>query len=145
MTTIRETIIAAAVTAIETAVAPVTVYRSRSEALRPGQLPAVVVRPLSDTPSERDGSLCWLSWELILAVDVIVGQDPPDQIADPMVEDIHAAIMAGDQSLGISGVTDVTARPVEFAAENQGDVTGMTRLLYGIRYRTRYADLTVAP
>lgn len=141
---IRETIIAAAVTAIDAAVTP-AVYRSRTAALTAGQLPAVVVSPLRDTPSDTDSSLCWLNWEMEIAVDVVVAADPPDQAADALVQAAHGALMAGTRTLGINAVTDVGVGNVEFMAEAGGTISGITRCLFLIRYRTQHANLAVAP
>lgn len=141
MSTIREQIIAAAESAITAAVAPVTVYRSRSEAFRPGQLPAVVIRPESDTPSDRDSNLCRCTWTLALQVDVIVAAAPPCQVADPIVAQVHAALMA-DEAMGLSqyGV-DVAPAACEWSDEHQGELTGMTRCRFVVRYRTSWGDL----
>lgn len=141
---IREQIIAAAVTAIDTATST-PVYRTRTAALAADQLPAVVVSPLRDNPSDRDGSSCWTDWDLTLAVDVVVAGDPPDKEADALVQLAHAALMAEPRTLGISGVTDVAVVGVEFMADPSGAVTGVTRSTYSIRYRTAPADLAVAP
>lgn len=141
MTTIREQIIAAAVSAITTDVAPITVYRSRSEAFRPGQLPAVVVRPESDTPGERDGTLCWCPWRLSLIVDVIVGVAPPCQVADPIVDDVHRALMAAESGALAGLIEDLSPAPVEFSDEHQGELAGLTRMRFTVRYRTSWGDL----
>ena len=141
MTTIREQILAAAVTAIETAVAPVTVYRSRSEAFRPGQLPAVVLRPESDVPGDRDSTLCWCPWSLTMVVDVVVAAAPPCQVADPIVEDVHAALMAAeDLGLPQFGV-DISPGACEWSDEHQGELVGMTRCRWVVRYRTAWDSL----
>jgi hypothetical protein len=141
---IRETIIAAAVAAIDSAV-DVNVYRSRTTAFAAGQLPAVVVSPASDTPIDQGGSLCWADWNLTIMVDVVVAEDPPDQAADELHQLAHAALMAAPRSLGISSVIDIQPQSVQFMAENSGALTGATRTAYLIRYRTRQDDLAVAP
>jgi hypothetical protein len=144
-TSIREQIILAAVARI-TADAPpgVVVYRSREAALAVGQLPAVVMAPLRDIPSESSTSLCWLSWTFTLAVDVVTGEGL-DTAADPIIQAIHGAMMATDRTLGLSAVHDVTPGPVEFSASNREQPAGLARVSYEIKYRTRHADITVAP
>ena len=137
---IRETIIAAAVAAVDAATA-VTVYRSRAALLSVGQLPAIVISPVRDTPAERDGSLCWQSWDLELSVDVVVAAEPPDQVADPLVQLIHAALMGGARNLGIDAVTDIAPLSSSFMAADQGGATGFTRCPFIVRYRTRQDDL----
>lgn len=141
MATIREQIISAAVSAITAEVAPIPVHRSRSEAFRPGQLPAVVVRPESDTPGDRDGNLCWCPWLLTLVVDVIVAAAPPCQAADPIVEDVHSALMDGED-LGLPLLcVDIAPGACEWMDEHQGELTGLTRCRFLVRYRTAWGDL----
>jgi hypothetical protein len=141
---IREQAIAAAVALIDAATTT-PVYRSRAAAFATAQLPAIVVSPTRDTPSDRDTSLCWQSWDLQLAVDVVVATEPPDQAADPLVQSVHAAMMGGSRDLGVDGITDVAPISTEFMVENSGTITGVTRMVYAVRYRTRHADLTIGP
>lgn len=141
---IREQIIAAAVARIDAAIdAPV--YRSRVAALAAGQLPAVVVSPEADTPGGRDDAPWWIEWELALSVDVLVAVAPPDQEASALVGLCHAALLQPPAGLGVAGVTDVVAAPVEFLAEPSGEATGVTRLALLVRYRTQPADLAAVP
>jgi hypothetical protein len=141
---VREQVIAAAVTAIDTAVSAAAVYRSREAALATDQLPAVVVSPLNDTPSDRATSLCWLDWTFSLAVDVVTG-DEMDKAADPILQLIHAALMGGTRDLGLAAVHEIMPGPVTFSAANREQPVGLVRAIYTISYRTRHADLTVAP
>lgn len=141
---IREQIIAAAFSLIDAATTT-TVYRSRVAALSSGQLPAIVVSPIRDTPGDREGALCWTDWELTLAVDVVVAADPPELAADQLTQLAHAALMAEPRTLGIGAVTDINPTDVEFMQEPSGTVTGVTRSTYSVSYRTKQADLTVAP
>lgn len=141
---IRELVIAAAVAAVD-AVTSTVVHRSRTAAFAADQLPAIVISPLRDAPSESATSVEWMAWDLTLAVDVVVAADPPDQAADQMVQLAHAALMAEPNTLGVAGVTDIAPSGVEFMADPSGAVTGVTRSIYSIRYRTAAANLTVAP
>jgi hypothetical protein len=140
----EEVILAAQATITQTAPAGVTVYRSREAALAVGQLPAVVISPLTDVPSERGSSLCWLNWTLSLAVDVVTG-DALDAAADPILQLVHAALMDGDRALGVTAVHDIIPGPVEFAAANKEQPVGLVRAVYVIQYRTKHADLTESP
>lgn len=141
---IREQIIQAAITAIDAAVVGITVYRSREAALAAAQLPAVVISPFNDSPSERGTSLCWLDWTFTLAVDILAG-DALDATADPTLCLVHAAIMGQNRTLGLSAVHDVMPSLVEFSASNREQPVGLVRCAYVIRYRTSHNDLTTAP
>jgi hypothetical protein len=141
---IREQIISALVTAIEDESGMPTVYRSRSTALAVNQLPAVVVSPVRDVPGEGT-SLCWQAWELEIMVEVVVNTEPQDQAADPIMIGVHSALMEGDRTLGISAVTDVQPRQVDFMVEHQGHIIPMNRMSYVVSYRTQHEDLTTAP
>ena len=46
---------------------------SRDAALAESQLPSVVMTPLLDDPDENNGSICWMNWNLTLAVDILTG------------------------------------------------------------------------
>jgi hypothetical protein len=141
---VREQIIQAAVIAIDAAVSTATVYRSREAALATDQLPAVVVAPLNDTPSERATSLCWLDWAFQLAVDVVTG-DELDKAADPILQAAHAALMGGTRDLGLAAVHEIMPGPVSFSASNREQPVGLVRAVFTISYRTKHGDLTVAP
>lgn len=147
--TIREQIIAAAMTAIGDALAAsglsAGLYRSRSEAFRPGQLPAIVVRPESDTPGDRDGTLCWCPWTMVMAVDVVVNEAPPCQAADPFADLIHRALLADGEDLGLPAYSvDIAPGPTEWTDENNGEVIGLTTQRFVVRYRTSWPDLALS-
>lgn len=141
---IREQIIAAAVAVIDAATST-PVYRTRTAALAADQLPAIVVSPLRDIPNDRDDTNCWTAWELMLAVDVVVAGDPPDQAAGELVGVCHAALMAAARDLGVDGVTDVVPSSTELLSDSSGAVTGVTRMTVAVRYRTQQADLAAVP
>lgn len=137
---IREQIIAAVVTAIDVS-ATVAAYRSRAAALAVSQLPAIIVSPIRDTPSSRSSSVCWIDWRLDILVEVVVNTEPQDKVADPLLQAVHSALMAGDRTLGIAGVIDVEATQCDFLVEHMGTVIPMVRAQYAITYRTRPDDL----
>lgn len=141
---VREAIIQAAVTAIQTAGVGATVYRSREAALATEQLPAVIVSPFNDSPSARETSLCWLDWTFTLAVDILTGDDL-DATADPILCRVHAAIMGQSRTLGLSAVHDIKPSLVEFSASNREQPVGLVRCAYVVHYRTRHNDLTTSP
>jgi len=61
------------------------IYRSRVEPLARGELPAIVVEPISDTCQQLT-SAPTLDWTLTVRVAVIVRGNIPDQVADPIIE-----------------------------------------------------------
>ena len=142
MTTKRETILAAVRTALtDTTGVSTRIYRSRVEPLARGESPAIVVEPVSDT-AEQNTSLPTLDWSLTVRVAVIVRGDVPDQVADPIVESLHAKVMA-DLTLG--GVAmDIRPVSVNFDLIEADQPAGVISCDYLIRYRTANANLTTA-
>ena len=140
MTTKRETILAALRTALtDTTGVSTRIYRSRVEPLARGESPAIVVEPVSDT-AEQNTSLPTLDWSLTVRVAVIVRGDVPDQVADPIVESLHAKVMA-DLTLG--GVAmDIRPVSVNFDLIEADQPAGVISCDYLIRYRTANANLT---
>jgi hypothetical protein len=140
MTTKRETILAAVRTAlIDTTGVSTRIYRSRVEPLARGESPAIVVEPVSDT-AEQNTSLPTLDWSLTVRVAVIVRGDVPDQVADPIVESLHAKVMT-DLTLG--GVAmDIRPVSVNFDLIEADQPAGVISCDYLIRYRTANANLT---
>ena len=142
MTTKRETIL----TAIRTALTGTTgvstrIYRSRVEPMARAESPAIVVEPVNDT-AEQNTSLPTLDWSLTVRVAVIVRGNIPDQLADPIVEDLHSKIMA-DLTLG--GVAmDVRPVAVNFEMVDADQPAGVISCDYLVRYRTANANLTTS-
>jgi hypothetical protein len=140
MTTKRETILAAIRTAlIGTTGVSTRIYRSRVEPLARQESPAIVVEPVSDT-AEQNTALPTLDWSLTVRVAVIVRGDIPDQLADPIVEDAHAKIMA-DLTLGGYAI-DVQPQSVSFDLMEADQPAGVIMMDYLVRYRTSVADLS---
>ena len=142
MTTKRETILAAVRTALTgTSGVSTRIYRSRTEPLARGELPAIVVEPVSDT-AVQNTSLPTLDWSLTIRVVVIVRGNIPDQVADPIVQDMHSKIMA-DLTLGGYAI-DIQPMGVDFKLEEADQPSGVIVCEYLIRYRTSVADLTTS-
>jgi hypothetical protein len=143
MTTKRETILAAIRTALTGTIGVSTrIYRSRVEPLARGELPAIVVEPVSDN-AEQNTSLPTLDWTLTVRISVIVRGDVPDQLADPVVESLHAKVMA-DLTLG-GNAYDVQPVSVSFDLVEADQPSGVISCDYAVRYRTRVADLSLSP
>jgi hypothetical protein len=143
MATKRETILAAIRTALTgTTGVSTRIYRSRVEPLARGELPAIVVEPVSDN-AEQNTSLPTLDWTLTVRISVIVRGDVPDQLADPVVESLHSKVMA-DLTLG-GNAYDVQPVSVSFDLVEADQPSGVISCDYAVRYRTRVADLSLSP
>lgn len=108
------------------------VYRSRVEPLARGEMPALVVEPVSDTPTQT--TVASLDWTLQARVSVLVRGAVPDQLADPIVKDVHAKIMA-DQTLNGYAI-DVLPSGVTFEMVEADQPAGVIGMDFEIRYRT---------
>lgn len=142
MTTRRETILTAVRTALtNTAGVSTRIYRSRVEPMARAESPAIVIEPVNDT-AEQNTSLPTLDWSLTVRISVIVRGNIPDQLADPVVEDMHSKLMA-DLTLG--GVAmDIRPQNVNFEMVDADQPAGVISCDYLIRYRTANANLTTA-
>jgi hypothetical protein len=141
MTTRRETILAAMRTALTGTVQVGTrIYRSRVEPLSRNESPAIVVEPLTDT-AEQLTSLPKLDWSLRVRVAVIVRGLVPDQLADPIVKDLHSKLMA-DLTLGGVAI-DVQPISVDFEMVEADQPAGVISCDYLVRYRTSVNDLSI--
>jgi hypothetical protein len=97
-----------------------------------------VIEPISDT-AEQNTSLPKLDWSLTVRVAVIVRGNVPDQLADPIVEDMHSKLLA-DLTLG--GVAmDVQPVGVNFEMVEADQPAGVISCDYLVRYRTSVTDL----
>ncbi len=139
MTTRRETILAAMRTALTGTVQVGTrIYRSRVEPLARNESPAIVIEPISDT-AEQTTSLPKLDWSLTVRVAVIVRGTVPDQLADPIVKDLHSKLMA-DLTLGGVAI-DVQPLSVNFEMVEADQPAGVISCDFLVRYRTSVTDL----
>lgn len=142
MTTRRESILTAVATALTgTTGVSTRIYRSRVEPLSRGESPALVIEPISDT-AEQNTSLPTLDWSLTVRVAVIVRGNVPDQVADPIVESLHAKLMA-DLTLGGYAI-DVQPQGVNFELVEADQPAGVIACDYLIRYRTSVVNLATA-
>ena len=142
MATKREQVL----TAIRTALTGTTgvdtrIYRSRVEPLARQESPAIVVEPVSDTAAQNT-SLPTLDWSLTVRVAVIVRGNVPDQMADPIVSDMHSKLMA-DLTLGGYAI-DIQPQSVSFEMVEADQPAGAIAYDYLVRYRTSVTDLTTS-
>ena len=142
MTTRRERILTAVRTALTgTTGVSTRIYRSRVEPMARAESPAIVVEPVSDT-AEQNTSLPTLDWSLTVRVAVIVRGAIPDQVADPIVESLHAKLMA-DLTLGGYAI-DIQPQSVNFEMVEADQPAGVISCDYLIRYRTSVTNLATA-
>ena len=142
MTTKRETILAAIRTALTgTTGVSSRIYRSRVEPMARAESPAIVVEPVNDT-AQQNTSLPTLDWSLTVRVAVIVRGAIPDQLADPIVESLHARLMA-DLTLGGVAI-DVQPQAVNFEMVEADQPAGVISCDYLIRYRTSVTNLATS-
>jgi hypothetical protein len=139
MTTKRETILAAVRTALTgTTGVSTRIYRSRVEPVSRAESPAIVVEPLSDTAAQNT-ALPTLDWSMIVRITVIVRGAVPDQLADPIIESLHAKVMA-DLTLGGYAI-DVQPIGVTFNFTEADGAAGEIQCDYRVMYRTSVTNL----
>lgn len=139
MTTRRELILAAiASTLTGTTGVSTRIYRSRVEPLSRGESPALVIEPINDT-AEQNTSLPKLDWSLTVRIAIIVRGNIPDQVADPIIESLHAKLMA-DLTLGGYAI-DVQPQGVSFELVEADQPAGVISCDYLVRYRTSVVNL----
>lgn len=139
MTTKRESILTAIQTALTgTAGVGTRIYRSRVEAFARSECPALVVEPITDDAS-IDTSLPTYTWRLTVRVMVIVRGAVPDQLADPIVADMHSRLVA-DLTLG-GYAMDVQPINVSWELVEGDQPTGVVMCDYRVLYRTTVTAL----
>ncbi len=115
-----------------------TVYRSRVEPLARGEVPAVIVEPVSDQPSEQFSST--LQWTLRVRVTVLVRANIPDDVSDTYSQQVHSLIMADTSVNGYA--LDIDPDRVEFSLYEADVPLGVISMDYLIKYRSNRVNLT---
>ena len=139
MTTKRETILAAIRTALTGTIGVgARIYRSRVEAFARSECPALVVEPITDDAS-IDTSLPTYTWRLTVRLMVIVRGAVPDQLADPIVADMHSRLVA-DLTLG-GYAMDIQPINVSWELVEGDQPTGVVMCDYRVLYRTTVTAL----
>ena len=139
MTTKREQVLSAIATALATtAGVNGRVYRSRVTAMQRAESPAIVIEPISDTPTQNT-SLPTLDWKMRVRIIVIVRGDIPDQLADPVIESMHSKMVA-DLTLGGYAI-DVQPDEVTFNMLDADQPAAVIYNDYIVQYRTTVASL----
>lgn len=134
----REDILARIVTALAgTTGVGSRIYRSRVVPLTRGEAPAIVVEPVSDSATQD--TLGTLQWTMNVRVAVIVRGNVPDQLADPIITDVHAKLM-GDATLG-GYVIDMLPTTVSFESLEADQPAGVVSAEFAVQYRTALNSL----
>lgn len=129
--TIRESILAQIKTLLD-GVAGASAYRSREAPATRAEGVVLVIRP-EDEAVELRGAAPGLSVrDLTVSVTVISRGAIPDQVSDPAIEAVHAALMA-NQTLG-----NRCARIVEAGTKYDFEQADQTALAVELRFVVRY-------
>ena len=140
MSSIRERILSRLVATLEGAPSiGCPVYRSRVTPLMRDESPAIIVEPVMDQASQP--VIPKLDWALTVRISIIVRGDTPDQVADPILEAVHAKVMS---DLTVAGYAyDVQPQSTTFELIDADNSAGVVSCEYLVLYRTSLTDLTV--
>ena len=139
MTTKRESILARLKTNLD-AITGVNVYRVRTTPLARGEVPAIVLEPVTDDPSED--SYVKTMWTFRVRCSVFVRNDAPGNAADSFVEEVHSKIMADPTVDG--NALDIDADTTNFDFFDADVPLGVVAMDYLVKYRTDREDLTAS-
>lgn len=115
-------------------------YRSRMEAFARNEAPAIVVEPGLDIAAAEPISTCKIDWTLNLIVAVYTRGAIPDQLADPIILQVHSKLLA-DRSLG-GLVMDIWPLSMDPQFASADAPAGWYVLTYTVRYRTSVEELS---
>ena len=135
----RELILARIKTNLDSATGA-TVYRSRVEPLARGEVPAIIVEPVSDQPSEQFSNK--LQWTLRVRVTVLVRSGVPDDASDTFSQQVHNLILADSTVNGYA--LDIDPDRVDFSLYEADVPLGVVSMDYLVKYRSSRVDLTSA-
>jgi hypothetical protein len=140
MTSKREQILSAIATTLAgTAGVSTRIYRSRVDAMSRAETPALLIEPLTDTPTQNT-SLPTLDWTLRVRISVVVRSSAPDTTADETIESLHSKLME-DLTLGGYAI-DVQPAQTTFNFFDADQPAGVIYCEYEVMYRTQVGDLT---
>lgn len=108
------------------------IFRSRRRAVDRLDSPAIVVEPIRDDPDNE--TIHRLTWRLLVRISIVVRGEIADQIADPILEAIHSALMA-DVSLGGRSM-DIEPGSVNFELLEVDGGGGIIPVDYTVVYQT---------
>lgn len=115
-------------------------FRSRQAALSRNDGTAVVIEPLLDQSTQM--AIPMLDWRLSLAITVIARGDIPDQIADPVVAEIHRRMMADLTLGGLAYDVQPQSSSWEFVSADKD--AALVTMSFDMLYRTALEDISVS-
>tara|TARA_B100001029_G_scaffold15752_1_gene10522 strand:+ start:436 stop:861 length:426 start_codon:yes stop_codon:yes gene_type:complete len=140
MATKREQILAALKTSLTgTTGAGTRIYRSRVEPFVRGESIAVVLEPVSDTPTDQT-IYEKITWDFRVRISVIVRGSIPDSNADSTIESLHTKVMT-DTTIGGLAI-DIRPSTTTFEIVEADQPAGVISCEYDIEYRTSFNDLS---
>ena len=140
MATKREQILAALKTSLTgTTGAGTRIYRSRVEPFVREESIAVVLEPVSDTPTDQTIHTK-ITWDFRVRISVIVRGSIPDSNADSTIESLHAKVMT-DPTVGGLAI-DIRPSTTTFEIVEADQPAGVISCEYDIEYRTSFNDLS---
>jgi len=117
------------------------IYRSRQEAFARNEAPCLLIEPGTDVARDEPVSNCRIDWRLPVAIVVHTRGPIPEQLAGPIIADLHSRLLA-DRSLGGLAM-DIWPADVTHQREQADTTAGWTTCTYTVRYRTSHTDLTI--
>lgn len=116
------------------------IYRSRADKFSASEAPALNVLPDNEDPAEYTTGKV----DAKLAIEVQVyhrsSSTPPDQLADPVVEDVHARMMA-DSTLGGLAI-DISENGTSWDFDESDRTQLLVRMRFVIWHRHNRNSLT---
>lgn len=140
MTSIRERILAHLLDVVKPAVGG-KAWRSRTSRIDPSEMPCAVVLPEASRVREKLASGP-VDDHMTVAVRVYARGTIADQVADPLLCAIHAAIMTDSRLGGLALDTSEADDSVEWDFERSDENTVAVTMRYVIHYRHNRHDLT---
>ena len=134
----RELILARIKTNLDAATGA-TVYRSRTEPLARGEVPAIIVEPVQDQPSDTN-FFDKLDWTLRVRITTLVRANLPDDDSDTYTQQVHQLLMADQTVNGYA--LDLTPDRTDFELYEADVPLGVISQDFLVRYRTSRTDLT---
>lgn len=126
--TVRDAILEA-IKALVANIPNAVVYRSREAALSREEGVGILIRPEEEDATQLGREATKRDFKIV--VTVIARGDIPDQIADPIVEQVHAALMA-DDTFG-----KIVAQVIEHSTKWDFEVADQNAVAVEMRYTVR--------
>lgn len=136
----RELILARMKTNLDSATGA-TVYRSRVEPLARGEVPAIIIEPVNDQPTDTN-FFDKLDWTMRVRITTFVRADVPDDSSDTYTQQVHSLLMA-DQTCDGKAL-DLTPDRTDFNLYEADVPLGVISQDFLVRYRSSRTDLTSA-